>query len=165
MSAFQLSTARLQRAAYALTLLTAGLFLTGCNHKEGDGHDHGKEEAGGKEHGHDHGAESPSGASFKAGKGVSVTDETKKILGLKVADVTEEKLPHELRFTAQVYDTLPNRLTPVTNRPTPDAAGLGVCCTRTGRVGSHGHDRALQRPVGSHGGRHGERSPFGARLG
>lgn len=117
MNAFQPSTTRPQRAAYVLTLLVAGLFLTGCNHKEGDGHDHGKEEAGGKEHGHDHGAESPSGASFKAGKGVSVTDETKKILGLKVADVTEEKLPHEIRFTAQVYDTLPNRLTPVTNRP------------------------------------------------
>lgn len=110
-------TLRWMWQAFRPTLLVTGLLLTGCNHKEGDGHDHGKEEAGGKEHGHDHGAESPSGASFKAGKGVSVTDETKKILGLKVADVTEEKLPHELRFTAQVYDALPNRLTPVANRP------------------------------------------------
>ena len=103
--------------ASVLTSLAASLFLVGCNHKEGDGHDHGKEEAHGKDDGHGHGAESPSGASFKAGKGVTVTDETKKILGLKVADATEEKLPHEIRFTAQVYDTLPNRLTPVTNRP------------------------------------------------
>ena len=118
MNAFQFSATLKQWVVFAPALLVAGLLLTGCGHKEGDGHDHGKEEAGGKEHGHDHGAESPSGASFKAGKGVSVTDETKKILGLKVADVTEEKLPHEIRFTAQVYDALPDRLVPVTNRPT-----------------------------------------------
>lgn len=101
----------------ACALLTATVLFTGCGHKEGDGHDHGKETGEGGGHGHDHGAESPSGASFKAGKGVSVTDDTKKILGLKVVDVTEEKLPHELRFTAQVYDALPNRLTLAANRP------------------------------------------------
>ncbi len=109
MNAFQFSATLKQCAVFASALLMAGLLLMGCNPKDGDGHGHGKEEAGGKEHGHDHGAESPSGASFKAGKGVSVTDETKRILGLKVADVTEDKLPHEIRFTAQVYDTLPTR--------------------------------------------------------
>jgi len=117
MNAFQFSAAaRKQWAVFAPALLAAGLLLTGCNHKEGDGHDHGKEGADGGHEGHGHGAESPSGASFKAGKGVSVTDETKKILGLRVTDVVEEKLPHQIQFTAQVYDKLPNRLTPVTNR-------------------------------------------------
>ncbi len=77
------------------------MLLVGCGHKheEGDGHDHSKEEA----HGHDHDAESPSGASFKAGKGVMMTEETKKILGVEIADVTEQKLPSQIRFNVQVF--------------------------------------------------------------
>ena len=47
--------------------------------------------------------ESPSGASFKEGKGVLVTDETKEILGLEVTDVIEEKIPEVITFNAQVY--------------------------------------------------------------
>lgn len=88
-------------------LFITGLLLVGCGrkesdgHKEGDGHDHGAEKAEGKDGGH--GEESPSGASFKAGKGVLVTDETKKILGVEVADVTEQKLPNQIRFTVQVF--------------------------------------------------------------
>jgi hypothetical protein len=82
--------------------LVALPLLTGCGHKEGDGHDHGEGEAEGHE-GHGHGEESPSGASFKAGKGVMVTPETTKIMGLEVAEVTERKLPEELRFTVQVF--------------------------------------------------------------
>jgi hypothetical protein len=78
-------------------LLAAGLLFTGCGHKEGDGHEHGKDE------GHGHEEESPSGASFKAGKGVMLTDETRKILGVEVADVTEQKLPAEIRFNVQVF--------------------------------------------------------------
>jgi len=91
------------------TLLTAfalaGFVLTGCGkkHDAGDGHDHGKEEAQGKDDGHGHGEEAPTGASFKAGKGVIVTEETKKLLGVEVADVTERKLPNQIRFTVQVF--------------------------------------------------------------
>ncbi len=85
-------------ALAALTVLVGA----GCGHKEGDGHEHGKEKAEGKD-GHDHEAEAPTGASFKAGKGVSVTDETKKLLGVEVADVTERKLPNQIRFTVQVF--------------------------------------------------------------
>ncbi len=110
----------------ACALLTATALFSGCGHKEGDGHDHGQEKAGGGGHGHDHGAESPSGASYKAGQGVSVTDETKKILDLKVADVAEEKLSHQIQFTAQVYDALPNRLTQVTNRSTRTLLASGL---------------------------------------
>lgn len=80
-------------------LLAAASLFVGCGHKDGDG----KEEAHGKDDGHGHGEESPSGASFKAGKGVSVTEETKKLLGVEIADVTERKLPNQIRFTVQVF--------------------------------------------------------------
>ncbi|MHB9009863.1 MAG: hypothetical protein ACYDC1_23380, partial [Limisphaerales bacterium] len=76
-------------------LLVAGSLLVSCGRKEsdgdkdGDGHDHGAEKAGDKDNGQGHGEEeSPSGASFKASKGVIVTEETKKLLGVEVTDVT-----------------------------------------------------------------------------
>ena len=84
-------------------LLAAGALLVGCGHKEGDGHDHGKEAEHGKDDNHGHGEESPSGASFKAGKGVIVTQETKKLLGVEVADVADRKMPNQIRFTVQVF--------------------------------------------------------------
>ncbi len=86
-------------SAQLIPALLAAMLLVGCGHKheEGDGHDHSKEEA----HGHD--AESSSGASFKAGKGVMMTEETKKILGVEIADVTEQKLPSQIRFNVQVF--------------------------------------------------------------
>ncbi len=88
-------------AAFAL----AGFVLAGCGkkHDAGDGHDHGAEKAGGKADEHGHEEEAPSGASFKPGKGVLVTEETRKILGLEIADVTERKLPNQVRFTVQVF--------------------------------------------------------------
>jgi hypothetical protein len=76
------------------TLLVAGALVVGCGPKEAT---HGDDD------GHNHGEESPSGASFKAGKGVIVTAETRRLLGLEVADVTEQKLPNQIRFTVQVF--------------------------------------------------------------
>lgn len=90
-------------------LFVTGWLLVGCGrkesdgHKEGDGHDHGAEKAEGKDDGHGHGEESPSGASFKAGKGVMVTEETRKILGVEIVDVAERKLPNQIRFTVQIF--------------------------------------------------------------
>jgi hypothetical protein len=83
----------------------AGIALTGCGkkHDESDGHSHGKEKAGGKDDGHGHGEEAPSGASFKAGKGVILSDETRKSIGVETAEVTERNLPFEIRFNAQVF--------------------------------------------------------------
>lgn len=89
-------------------LVVTALLFVGCGrkesdaHKEGDGHAHGAEKAEGKgdEHGHE---ESPSGASFKPGKGVMLTDETRKILGLQTADVTEQKLPAKVHLNVQVF--------------------------------------------------------------
>jgi hypothetical protein len=74
----------------------------GKGHDAKDGHDH-KHEKGEAVGGHGHGAESPSGASFKAGKGVILTDETRQSLGVETMEVTERKLPLELRFAAQVF--------------------------------------------------------------
>ena len=45
----------------------------------------------------------PAGASFKAGEGVSLTDETRRIIGVEVAEVTEEKLSAKIRFNVQVF--------------------------------------------------------------
>lgn len=86
-----------------ISLLVAGVLIAGCGHKEGDGHEHGKEEAHGEDDGHGHGEESPSGASFKESKGVMMTDETRKILGVEVAEVVEQKLPTQIRFNMQVF--------------------------------------------------------------
>ncbi len=80
-------------AALMLTLLPAG-----CGPKESGSHDSNKKES--KEEAHE---ESPSGASFKPGKGIILTDETRQILGLEIADVVEEKLPQMVRFNVQVF--------------------------------------------------------------
>ena len=82
-----------------IALLSVTMLFVGCghDHKEGDGHDHAKEEA----HGHEE--ESPSGASFKVGTGVMLTDETRKILGVEVADVAEQKLPLQISFNVQIF--------------------------------------------------------------
>ena len=88
-------------------LAVAGAILVfGCGHKGGEqahGHDHEKEGKAEGGHGHDEHGESPSGASFKPGKGVIVTEETRQILGVLVAEVSERKLPRQIRFTVQIY--------------------------------------------------------------
>jgi len=83
----------------SFALLVTALLLVSCGKKEGTTN----EEAHGSEEGHGHGEESPSGASFKAGKGVSLTEETRKILGLEFVDVAERKLPNQIHLTVQVF--------------------------------------------------------------
>ena len=117
------------------TALLAVLVSGGCGHKEGDGHDHEKEEAHGKDdghaHRHGHGAESPSGASFKAGKGVIVTEETKKLLGVEIADVAERKLPNEIGFTVQVFGEKHHHLLNQEDHSACDVHGAGFVSTNT----------------------------------
>lgn len=87
-------------------LVSLALLPIGCGcqkennnqHKEEDGHDHGKEKSEEGEH-----EESPSGASFKPGKGIILTDETSKIIGLAIADVIEEKLAQIVELNAQIF--------------------------------------------------------------
>ena len=90
--------------AFTATLALAVLALAGCGkHDSSNGHDHGQEKAEGKDDGHGHEEESPSGASFKPGKGIILTEETRKILDVQTAEVTEQKLPAQLRFNLQIF--------------------------------------------------------------
>lgn len=94
--------ARFRASIVVFTL--AGALFSGCGDKHGekDGHSYGHEKAEGKD-GHGHEKETPSGASFKAGKGVILTEETRRSIGVETAEVTERKLPLEVRFNAQVF--------------------------------------------------------------
>jgi hypothetical protein len=112
-------------------LLVASTLFVGCGHKEGDGHDHGKEEAHGEGDGHGHGEESPSGASFKEGKGVIVTDETKKILGIEVTDVTDRMLPNQIGLTVQVFGEKHHHLLNPEDHTGCDVHGSGFVASNT----------------------------------
>lgn len=94
---------RYRFSIFLSTLALLTMLLTGCGGKENAKHDPEKEKAEGKGEGHEHGEEAPAGASFKPGKGVIFTDETRKILGVEVVDVTEQKLPREFAFNVQVF--------------------------------------------------------------
>lgn len=81
-------------------LALVAVIVMGCSRKEE--HEH---EAHHDQHeGHHHEEESPSGASFKPGKGVSVTEETKGLLGIAIADVTHQPLPNLVQLTLQIFD-------------------------------------------------------------
>lgn len=123
----------LRSIAILPALLVASSLFVGCGHKEGDGHDHGKE-AHGKDDGHGHGEESPSGASFKAGKGVIVTEGTKKLLGVEVADVTERKLPNQIRLTVQVFGEKHHHRLNQEDHSGCDVHGSGFVSTNTAAI-------------------------------
>lgn len=103
------------RLAFFLILALIGFSSTGyceSDHDHKGAHDHETEkhddhEADDEHKGHDDHEEgheeSPSGASFRPGKGISITDETREIIGLETAIASEEKLPQEIRFNVQVY--------------------------------------------------------------
>jgi hypothetical protein len=122
------------RSIMLLSALVAASIFVGCGHKEGDDHNHGKEAGHGKDHGHGHGEESPSGASFKAGKGVIVTEETKQLLGIEVADVTEHKLPNQIRFTVQVFAEKHHHLLNQEDHSGCDVHGSGFVATNTAAI-------------------------------
>ena len=88
-----------------IAFVLAGGALPGCGqkHDEDDHHDHGKEKAEGRDDGHGHGEEAPSGASFKPGTGIILTEETRRSLGVETVEISERKLPLEIRFRAQVF--------------------------------------------------------------
>ena len=69
-------------------------------HSAADGHGH--EETG--EHGdhHDHGEEA-AGARYAEGKGITLLDETKKAIGLELAEAEEREIAPILPLEAQVY--------------------------------------------------------------
>jgi hypothetical protein len=96
-----------RQIVFIWALLAITILGVGCGrkeddsqHKEESGQGHDEKKSGGKEEEHE---ESPSGASFKPGKGIILTDETRKILNVETADVTEEKLPQVIRFNVQIF--------------------------------------------------------------
>lgn len=125
------------------TLLVAASLFVGCGRKDGDG----KEQAHGKDDGHGHGEESPSGASFKVGKGVSVTEETKKLLGVEVADVTDQKLPIQIRLTIQIFGEKHHHLMNPEDHTGCDVHGSGFVPTNTAAVLKTGHPVELLKPT------------------
>jgi hypothetical protein len=79
----------------SIVVCVTGFLLAGCG-KRVD-----KEKA--KDDGHRHEKAAPSGASFKRGQGVILTEETRRSLRVEMAEVGERKLPMELHFSAQVF--------------------------------------------------------------
>jgi len=77
-------------------------------HDEGDehaaeGHGHEGHVHGG--HGHEHGGEGEPGASFKADKGITLSDEVRKLMELQVSAVELRAITPKLLFNAQVYQS------------------------------------------------------------
>ncbi len=93
----------------AVLLLPWALGLSGCGskqkHQKEDSHDQGKKsaevETPGEGH-EDHGDES-AGAAYQDGKGISLSEETKKSMGLELEEVGERELAPTVSLTAQIY--------------------------------------------------------------
>ena len=77
----------------------AAALLTGCGHKEGDGHAHAE---GGPESAEAY-VEKAAGITFSEKFGLKVSPETAKFIGLETAEVEERQVKAEFRFAAQVY--------------------------------------------------------------
>lgn len=95
-----------------LLLLLASIAIIGCGHKHENSHSHGDHAHTNNAQGHDHNhddhdhhdeAEPPAGASFVPGKGVMLTDETRRNLGVETVSVTQRALPVEFGFVIQVF--------------------------------------------------------------
>lgn len=82
--------------------------VSGCGggHSEDDGHGHAHgSDGGGHGHAHGHGDEegAGAGAEFDEGKGLIIHDEASKVIGLKTAEVSEERLALNFSAVAQVF--------------------------------------------------------------
>lgn len=117
-------------------LFVAAILFSGCGQKEIEGHEHGYD------------TESPSGASFKVGNGVSVTDEARKILDLKVAAVAEEILSHEIQFVVQVYDATQRSATDVSHKTAQAQLASGLVAPAQAALVRVGMSVKLTNPSG-----------------
>ena len=79
-------------------------------HKEGDGHKHGKEEKGKEAKGDEHGAGEKAGVAFKEGRGLQLSPEIIKALGLTTVEATDRPLTAVVNIGAQVFATKPQVL-------------------------------------------------------
>jgi multidrug efflux pump subunit AcrA (membrane-fusion protein) len=74
-------------------------------HKEGDGHKHGKEEQA-----DEHGAEEKAGVVFKEGRGLQLSPEIIKALGLTTVEAVDRPVTAVANIAAQVFTTKPQVL-------------------------------------------------------
>jgi hypothetical protein len=94
------------RACISFVSLSLMVSVSGCGggHSEDDGHGHAHgSDGGGHGHAHGHGAEEGAGAEFDEAKGLIVHEEASKVIGLKTAEVTEERLALKFSAMAQVF--------------------------------------------------------------
>jgi multidrug efflux pump subunit AcrA (membrane-fusion protein) len=87
-------------------LAIVGFVLVGCHrpdHEHKQGEQCGSEASHEQSHGED--AQSFSGATHKAGKGITLLPQTKEELGVTLDEVREEKLPLEISLTARVFSS------------------------------------------------------------
>ena len=71
-------------------------------HSEDAGHEHAQEEGSEDAEHHDHGKEA-AGARFAEGKGLMLLDETKKAIGLALAEAEERELVPTISLEAQIF--------------------------------------------------------------
>jgi hypothetical protein len=90
------------RALTLVSWLPAAALLIGCGHHEDHDH-HAHEHAEATETGHDHEAWASSGASYQSDRGILLTEETRRNLGIEVTDVTDRHVPNQIPFTVQVF--------------------------------------------------------------
>ena len=79
-------------------------------HKEGDGHKLSKEEKGKEAKGDEHGAGEKAGVVFKAGRGLQLSPESIKALGLTTVEAADRPLTTVVHIGAQVFSTKPQVL-------------------------------------------------------
>lgn len=101
----------------------------GHHHTEGTVHDPDTKEAHGETHGH--GTDSPSGATFKPGQGIRLTEETRKILGVQEADVVERTVPVRIQLMLQVFGEHHRHGLDASNHGGCDVHGSGFLAAET----------------------------------
>ncbi|HNQ74237.1 MAG TPA: efflux RND transporter periplasmic adaptor subunit [Verrucomicrobiota bacterium] len=74
---------------------------------------------------HAHDTESPSGATFEAGRGIILTEETREILGVTTSPVGQQNLPVQTRFNLQVFDEKHHHSIQETDHTGCDVYGAG----------------------------------------
>ncbi|MBL9138879.1 MAG: hypothetical protein JNK85_23625 [Verrucomicrobiales bacterium] len=128
-------------------ILLMSLLLTGCErrdagakahhhhseeaHADEDGHSHHPDEDGDHDHdGHDHASshsqELVGGASYQSERGVILSDDTRKILGVEVEEATQGVIPHEIRFSLQMFGEKHRHAAGEREHPGCDVHGSGL---------------------------------------
>jgi multidrug efflux pump subunit AcrA (membrane-fusion protein)/predicted small lipoprotein YifL len=116
--------------SWPAALLVVSALLAGCGRKDDHHQDHDHDHS----HEHDHDHKPPSGASFKAGEGITLAAETRRILAVETAEVSRRKLPQQIRFTVQVFGEKHHHALNPSDHSGCDVQGSGLVSTNTAAV-------------------------------